>query len=104
MGNKKMNCKHGVDQNNWVTYNQSIYGTKHTGCEECIKENIRDSNSNAWIFMGLLFGMGFSIVGMVWFWLSTISFGLQWWNGLGIAVFTTIVFIPWYLSEKENCF
>jgi len=98
-----MNCKHGVPQEKWFSIPKTSLGVLHyTGCEKCIKEQKREDNIDSLKFLGMMFGMCFAMIGMVFFWISPLAYGIHWWNILGIIVCTGICCLPMYLEYRDN--
>lgn len=93
-------CKHGVSKEKWIGI--CDYLITRWGCPECHKERIREERIEGLKFLGMMFGMGFAIMGMMFFWISPLMYGIQWWNLLGIIVCTGICCLPMYLEYREN--
>lgn len=96
-------CKHGVSESNFISIPKTTFGyLKYFGCLKCIKEQKRKDELEAWRFMGIMMGMGFAILGMMYFWVTVFVYGIQWWTILGAVACTAICCIPMYLEYRET--
>ena len=103
MNNSMNTCNHGVPKEQWISIPKTSIGyLKYTGCIKCIKEQKREDDIDSWKFMGQMFGICFAIMGMIFFWISPLVYGFQWWNILGAIVCTGICCLPMYLEYKDN--
>lgn len=98
-----MNCKHGIPSEQWISIPKTSLGyLKYTDCLKCIKEQKREDDIDSLKFLGGMFGMGFAIMGLCFFFVSPLVYGIQWWNILGGIVCLGICCLPMYLEYRDN--
>lgn len=99
-GTSNSYCKHGVPEKEWI--GRCDYIITHYGCIQCHKDRIHEQNKSFLVLWGSLLGIGFAIIGMVYFWLSVFVHGLEWWNVSGGIVCTIICCLPKILYELDD--